>query len=404
MGLGIQSPFETIQEAVSELHEAWECTSCFLKVWETGLSRAKTQAGSMGSLSPLKNSLEVCKLKKQYGGQETTAAPPRRTRKKPQATIDKSQHHFLSRLLFPDATRGKTSWAFCNMHTGKLFPTAGRQRILGLLDGSSSFEGKTLWGLALQSGFPPAQKALTFSSAWNLATVRLWSMMYVCPSHAQATTSSCPLPCRNQSTEYYTGVTYSQGQPRIFLVGSETQHWCLDVTSGYLIQIFCTWSSFLFYMAILTYSKRFQTIRVLAVSKTIQLCSKTEKQLGDKGLWMDKWMLGLTGRHSSTSCSWADWPECTVYCYSQNTLSSWDNPSLFQLSHTPSALPKFICTKPCWVFVCISPSLTQILTVTSSFSRAKSWWSTWTDQSSLSAPSISFSVPEERKKQLSWKQ
>lgn len=87
-----------------------------------------------------------------------------------------------------------------------------------------------------------------------------------------------------------------------------------------------------------------------------------------------------------------------VLLQSEHSVPSWDNPSLFQLSHTPSALPKFIDTKPCWVFVFISPSLTQILTVTSSFSRAKSWWSTWTDQSSLSAPSISFSVPEERKK------
>lgn len=148
----------------------------------------------------------------------------KRTRKRPQATIGKPQHYFLSPILFPEATTGKTSWAFCNMHTGKLFPTAGRQQILGLLDGSSSFEGKMLWGPALQSAFLPAQKALTFSSAWNLATVRLWSTMYVWPSHAQAITSSCPLPCSNQRTACYTDVTYSQGQPTIFLAASETQH------------------------------------------------------------------------------------------------------------------------------------------------------------------------------------
>lgn len=36
------------------------------------------------------------------------------------------------------------------------------------------------------------------------------------------------------------------------------------------------------------------------------------------------------------------------------------------------------------------------LTVTSSFSRAKSWWSTCTDHSSLSASSMSFRVPARR--------
>lgn len=45
-----------------------------------------------------------------------------------------------------------------------------------------------------QGRVPPAQKARMFSSTWKRTTVRLWSMMYVWPSQAQATTSSCPLP------------------------------------------------------------------------------------------------------------------------------------------------------------------------------------------------------------------
>lgn len=49
----------------------------------------------------------------------------------------------------------------------------------------------------------PAQKAFTFSSNWNRTTVRLWSMMYVWPSQAHATTSSLPSPYTHTHTHVY---------------------------------------------------------------------------------------------------------------------------------------------------------------------------------------------------------
>lgn len=99
----------------------------------------------MGSLPPLKNVWEVCKLKKQCGGQENS-----KKNKTPSHHMQAPASPSLT-LTFPRCHQRKTSWAFSNMHTGKLFPTAGRQRILGFLDGNSSFEGKMLWRLPLQS-------------------------------------------------------------------------------------------------------------------------------------------------------------------------------------------------------------------------------------------------------------
>jgi len=157
-------------------------------------------------------------IKKQWRRKHCSILRLDRKRKKkltkPITAIPQHHPHFL---VFPDSTRGKISCASsCRIYTpGKLFPTAGRQKITGPPEESSSSYGE-MWGLALQSKFSPAQNALTFSSAWNLATVRLWSMMYVWPSHAQAITSSCPLPCRNRKIS--TGINNSQRQSIIFLL------------------------------------------------------------------------------------------------------------------------------------------------------------------------------------------